>query len=138
MAKENIKKEKTINDLFKIVEKNSSSMESLVKTVDHLAAITKKGFDNTVDKDDFNDLRSHMYEFKDEMYDLKDDMTSFKNATKIALYSMDSKIESIDKRLDAIDKTLGPLVQISSAMQTEIRSLNLRVGKLEHKAGLVK
>jgi hypothetical protein len=109
-------------------EKN---IKDLFKAVDFLAVITKKGFDNSVAKEDFK-------AFKEKIYDFKDEMTSFKKVGGITLFSIDGKLEMVDKRLKKIEDTLGPLVQISGAMQTEIRSLNLRVSKLEHKAGFIK
>jgi len=107
-------KEKTIDDVFEAIEQ--------------LAITTKKGFDG---------VDQRFKEVDERFNDIESDLATFKKETESTLFSMNSKLETIDNRLDAIDKTLGPLVQISGAMQTEIRSLNLRVSRLEHEAGLV-
>ena len=97
-------------------------------TIDHLAVMVQKGFadvsEKMVSKTEFNEFKTEMYEFKH-----KTDMT---------LLNLDIHAKETNKRLSAIEDTLGPLVQISSAMQNEMRSLNNRVMVLERKAGIGK
>ena len=91
------------------------TLENVAESVDNLAVITKRGFDN---------VHGELKEFKDEMHD-------FKNKTDATLFTLSSKANETNDRLDAIEKTLGPLVHVSSIMQKEIRSLNTRVDRLE-------
>ncbi|OHA18371.1 MAG: hypothetical protein A2836_03235 [Candidatus Taylorbacteria bacterium RIFCSPHIGHO2_01_FULL_45_63] len=109
----------------------SKSIEQLAtkNDLEKLGVITAHGFDTTVAETKFT-------EFKDEFTEFKDDMTEFAQKTALTLFNMDSKLQTVDQRLDAIEKTLGPLVQVSSVMQKEIRDLNSRVTKLEHHAGI--
>ena len=93
------------------------------KAVEDLAIITNRGFNNTVSKEEFG-------EFKEEM-------TEFKHKTGLTLFNIDSKLQTVDQRLDAIEKTLGPLVQVSGAVQRELREHNERIARIEHKIGLV-
>ena len=92
------------------------------RSIEKLAVITARGFENTVSKTEFT-------EFKNEM-------TDFAKKTGVTLFSLDSHARTTNERLDAIEKILGPLVQVSSVMQKEIRDLNLRVTKLEHREGI--
>ena len=95
---------------------------STAKSIEDLAIITKKGFDNTVSKEEFT-------EFKTEM-------TEFKKGTETTLFNLDGHAKKTNERLDAIEKAMGPLVQVSGFMQKEIRELNMRVNRLEHKVGI--
>jgi len=95
--------------------KKEYSTKDVIDSIDSLAVMTKKGFDKMVTKDEFED-------YKDEI--------------GMTLYNIDSKLRTVDERLDAIEKTMGPLVRISGIMQNEIRDLNSRVAKLEHKIGV--
>ena len=118
--------DKKIDTLGQTLDKK---IDALVTTVDSLAIATKRGFDNTVSKTEFT-------EFKEEMLDFKRDMTDFKKKAEMTFFNLDSHARTTNERLDAIEKILGPLVQISSFMQKEIRELNSRVIKLEHHAGI--
>lgn len=91
-------------------------IDVLTEIVDGLARSTKQGFDAA--------------------FAFQKDMTEFAHKTALTLFNIDSKLQTVDQRLDAIEKTLGPLVQVSSVMQKEIRELNARVTKLEHNANL--
>ncbi len=97
-------------------------IDTLITTVDNLAIATKRGFDNTVSKEEFG-------EFKDEM-------TEFKQKTELTLFNIDSKMQTVDQRLDGIEKTLGPLVHVSNALQNELREHAHRLSIIEHKVGL--
>lgn len=100
----------------------NKKIDTLITTVDSLATATKRGFDNTVSKEEFG-------EFKEEM-------TDFKQKTESALFNIDSKLQTVDQRLDAIEKTLGPLVHVSDALQRELREHERRISLVEHKVGL--
>ena len=100
------------------------------KAVEDLAIITNRGFNNTVSKEEFG-------EFKEEMTEFKEEMTEFKHKTGLTLFNIDSKLQTVDQRLDAIEKTLGPLVQVSGAVQRELREHKERIARIEHKIGLV-
>jgi predicted nuclease with TOPRIM domain len=93
-----------------------ATFASIEKSIDGLAVIAKKGFDETNEK--------------------LDDLVEFKKNAELTLYNMDRKLHTVDQRLDAIEKTLGPLVHVSGFMQKEIRNLNVRISRLEHKAGI--
>ena len=98
------------------------TLENVAESVDNLAVITKRGFDN---------VHGELKEFKDEMHDFKDEMHDFKNKTDATLFTLSSKANETNDRLEAIEKTLGPLVHVFSVVQKEIRSLNTRVDRLE-------
>ena len=98
------------------------TLENVAESIDTLAVITKKGFD---------DVHSELKEFKDEMYEFKNEMHEFKDKTEKSLFDLNSHANETNERLNAIEKTLGPLVLVSSVVQKEIRSLNIRVLRLE-------
>lgn len=135
MAKKKTQKKITLNTLAESINsfgaKTDFSFKQVNESIDSLARITKAGFDNTVSKTEFN-------EFKTEMYDFRDDMLEFEKKTNTTLLNLDGHAQETNNRLDAIEKTLGPLVQVSGLMQKEIRSLNIRVERLEKQAGLAK
>jgi len=99
--------------------------------MDSLAIMIKNGFDNTVSKTEFS-------EFKTEMYDFRDDVMGFEKKTNITLQNLDGHAQETNKRLDDIEKILEPLMRVSSLMEKEIRSLNMRVERLEKQAALAK
>ncbi|KKU68522.1 MAG: hypothetical protein UX89_C0003G0024 [Parcubacteria group bacterium GW2011_GWA2_47_16] len=98
-------------------------------TLDGLANMVQNGF--TEQKKEFT-------EFKTEMYDFRDDVMEFEKKTNITLLNLDSHAQETNKRLDSVEKILGPLLQVSGVMEKEIRSLNIRVERLEKQAGLAK
>lgn len=100
----------------KKVGKKEYSAKEIIDSIDSLARMTKKGFDD-------------MYEFINEM-------TDFKNEAGMTLFNIDSKLRTVDQRLDAIEKILGPLMKTTFVMGNEIRGLNTRVERLEHKVGI--
>ncbi|HCB35216.1 MAG: hypothetical protein A2W52_03695 [Candidatus Taylorbacteria bacterium RIFCSPHIGHO2_02_49_25] len=108
--------DKKIDGIASTVGKFAGGVGKLTGTVDSLARSTKEGFDR-------------MDAFHNEM-------TEFAHKTSLTLFNIDGKLQTVDQRLDAIEKTLGPLVQVSSFMQKEIRELNTRVTRLEHNAGI--
>ena len=103
-------------------ESPKATLESVAKSVDDLAIVTKDGFDRA----------------EREMSEFKGEMSEFKNETNATLFNISGKLETVDQRLDSIEKTLGPLVRISDAMQKELREHNERITKIEYKLGLVK
>lgn len=104
--------------LDKKIDGITNAVGALSDTVDSLARSTKEGFDKA---DAF-----------------QDEMTEFAKKTPLTLFNMDSKLQTVDQRLDAIEKTLGPLVQVSSALQRELREHERRLSLIERKVGLVK
>ena len=106
----------------KILEKKEKT------TIDDLAVMVQNGFadmsEKMVTKIEFNEFKA--------------DMFGFRNKTDMTLFNLDNHAQETNKRLDAIEKALGPLVQVSSFMQNEIRSLNGRVSSLERKVGINK
>lgn len=128
--KKKLKKEKiTLETIAKSLGTLATKID-LEKSIDSLAMITKRGFDNTVSKEAFG-------EFKEEMTDFKIDITEFAQKTSLTLLNIDAKLQTVDQRLDAIEKTLGPLVHVSNAVQRELREHNERIARIEHKIGLV-
>ena len=79
-------------------------------TIEDLAVMVKRGFDQTASKQDLAELRK---EFHERMSNIEDDVHDIKGA-------------------------LGPLVHMVAAMDTDIRNLNMRVNRLERKVGLGK
>ena|SRR3989344_943754 len=116
-------------------ESPKATLESVAKSVDDLAIVTKNGFDR-VEREMVT--KKEFYGFKDDMTGFKDEMSDFKSETNALLFNIDGKLRTVDQRLDSIEKTLGPLVQISAAMQNELREHNERITKIEYKLGLVK
>lgn len=120
----------SINNLAKSVDtkidKLDTKIDVLAKSVDikidDLAIAVKNGFDRTVSKDEFNG-------FKTEMYD-------FKRKSEGHFLDLICRMDSVEKRLDAIEQVLGPLLQVSSILQSEIREINTRVDHLERKVGI--
>lgn len=95
-------------------------------TIDDLAVMIKKGFDQTVSRDEFGDFKKEMHGFKIEMLD-------FKRKSEECFLDLISRMDSVEKRLNAIENVLGPLLQVSSVLQNEIREINMRVDQLERK-----
>lgn len=107
----------------KKIIKNKVTLSTIAESIDILAVSTKKGFDE-------------VFKFRDEMYEFIDEMTEFKKKTETTLFNIDSKLETVDKRLDKIEKVLEPLMLTSTLMTREIRGLDIRVARLEQKAGI--
>ena len=83
-------------------------------TIEDLVVMVKRGFDDVTSrmatKQDLTELRK---EFHERMSNIEDDVHDIKGA-------------------------LGPLVHMVAAMDTDIKNLNIRVNRLERKAGLAK
>lgn len=79
-------------------------------TIEDLALIVQKGFAETATKTGLHDLRK----------DLSD------------------RMDLIEGDLRDLKITMGPLVRIVAAQENNLRSLNLRVNRLERKAGFTK
>lgn len=97
-------------------------------SIDDLAVMVQKNFDDIESK---MLLKTEFNEFKKEVFD-------HQSKTDMALFELDTHAKETNTRLCAIEETLGPLVQISGVIQSEIRNLNGRVSALERKAGIVK
>lgn len=79
-------------------------------TIEDLAIMVQKGFAQTVTKAELQDLRKDMLEHFNL---LEDDIRDLKNVA-------------------------GPLVRIVAALESDMRSLNIRVNRIERKVGLAK
>ena len=83
-------------------------------TIEDLAVMVKRGFDDTTSrmatKQDLVELRK---EFHERMSNVEDDVHDIKIA-------------------------LGPLVHVVAVLDTDVKNLNMRVNRLERKAGLAK
>ena len=83
-------------------------------TIEDLAVMVKRGFDDVTGrmatKQDVADLRK---EFHERISNVEDDVHDIKIA-------------------------LGPLVHVVATLDTEVKNLNMRVNRLERKAGLAK
>lgn len=105
------------------ITKNKVTLSTIAESIDTLAVATKNGFDE-------------VFKFRDGMYEFVDEMTDFKKKTEATLFNIDSKLETVDKRLDKIEKIIEPLMLASTLMTREIRGLDMRVARLEQKAGI--
>ena len=83
-------------------------------TIEDLAIMVKRGFDQTASK---QDLAQGLAEVRKEFHE---------------------RLNIIEDDVHDIKVALGPLVHMVAAMDTEIKNLNLRVNRLERKAGLAK
>ena len=88
-------------------------------TIEDLAVMIKRGFDQTATKDELKPLVT-----KEELRELRRDMTE--------------EFERINADLRDIKVSLGPLVRIVAAMESELKSHRLRIERLERKVGLAK
>ena len=96
--------------------------KTTTKSISDLAIFTKRGFDQTVSLETFNDF-TH-------------DMLAFKKHTETTLFNLDGHARTTNERLDAIEKALGPLVQTTSFYQQTLREHERRIAFLERKTGL--
>ncbi len=83
-------------------------------TIEDLAVMVKKGFDQTATKQDIADVRKEAADFRKEVLE---------------------QFELIHEDIKDIKNTLIPLVQIVAALEQEIRDLKLRLERLERKTG---
>ena len=90
-------------------------------TIENLAVMVKRGFDDVTGrmatKQDLADLRKEFWE-----------------ANKL----FNDRLNLIEDNVHDIKVAFGPLVHMVAAMDTEIKNLNMRVNRLERKAGLAK
>ena len=90
-------------------------------TIENLAVMVKRGFDDVTrrmaTKEDLAELRKEFFEVHKHF---------------------DERLRLIEDDVHDIKVALGPLVHMVAAMDTEIKNLNLRVNRLERKAGLAK
>lgn len=115
-------KKVTLQTLDKKIDGLGGKLETLTEIVDALARSTKQGFDNIATKQEFTEF--------------KGDMTAFAKQTGITLFNLDSHARTTNERLNAIEKSLPPLGNLSEALKREVQQLNMRVGRLETKAGI--
>ena len=119
----------TDQDIQKMVDVFQPKFNALEESISNLAIMTKRGFDNCVSKEEFN-------EFKDEMYSLKEGVDSFKSKTEQSLFSLDSKVNEISNKINKVEEKLEPLYAGYSIMQKEIQQLNYRMDRVEEKVGV--
>ena len=86
-------------------------------TIEDLAVMVKRGFDQTASKQDLADLRKEFWDVHKHF---------------------DERLRLIEDDIRDIKAALGPLVHMVAAMDTEIKNLNMRVNRLERKVGLAK
>ena len=100
--------------------KTQSNSKGVLGAIEQLAIMTKRGFDNTIGRSEFNEFR--------------EEFNAFRKDTVPVLFSLDSQLNSLDARMKNVEESLEPLLTGYRIMQSEIRDLNKRVDKLEHKA----
>ena len=66
-------------------------------TIDDLAIMIKKGFDNTVSKNDFDEFKSEFYELKGEFHELKDTVNRIE--MRVAQKADRFEIKQLEKRV---------------------------------------
>lgn len=86
-------------------------------TIDDLAVMVKRGFDQTATKEELRGIRNEMQEFRKDVID---------------------EFEKINADIHDINITLGPLVRMVAAMELELKSHSMRIERLERKLGLGK
>ncbi len=102
-------------------------------TIEGLALMVKRGFDQTATKDDLKRFAT-----KDELkqFATKEDLERF--ATKEDIHKLERRMEDnfwgVNKRLDLLHEDISDLPEI----REEVRNLGTRVVRLEKKIGLVK
>ncbi len=97
-------------------EKMSMKFETLSDTLDHLAILTKKGFDETEENFKDSDIR---FNKQDEI-----------------LFAMDSKIGSMDKEFKSVEKVIEPFATEHKVIMEEIKKMDTRIFKIEKNPGL--
>ena len=100
-------------------------------TIEDLAVITKRGFDHMATKDDIRYMAT-----KDDIRHMatKDDVRRLEDIIKLT----NERISGVEDDVHDIKVAMGPLVRVIAAMDAEMKNLNLRVGRLERKAGLTR
>ena len=88
-------------------------------TIADLALMVQKGFAQTATKADLKELAT-----KAELQDLRKDMLEH--------FSL------LEDDIRDLKTLAGPLVRIVAALKNDVRSLNIRMNRLERKVGLVK
>lgn len=120
MKKLDVKKKQkkvTLNDV-------ASSVKEVAESVDALARITTKGFENTVSKAEFGEF--------------KQDMEDFKKKTDKSLFELQSDMGDVKLRVKNVEQTLGPVLSMTEALKLNWRDHESRLSRLERKAGLEK
>lgn len=79
-------------------------------TIEELAGMVKRGFDNTATKGDLKRLED-------------------------IIKVMDDRISNLEDDVHDIKITMGPLVRMVVALESDMKSLSTRVNRLERKAG---
>lgn len=88
-------------------------------TIDGLAAMVKRGFDQTVTKEDL------------KRFATKEDLQALRQA-------MLNELGSIRADIRDIKGTLGPLARVVTAQEHKLSSLRVRVARIEMKVGISK
>jgi|SRR5579862_3287361 len=92
-----------------------------VITIDQLALMVKKGFDDTATKDD---IRGVQIRVNEEMDNVRSEISMLR--------------DEVTSELKQIKTVLGPLAGIVSVMEIDLNDLRTRVHRLERKAGIGK
>ena len=108
--------------------KRSPKKKKKETTIDDLAGMVQRGFLNQESK--FN---KRFDTIEEEISGLKD----FEKRTDKAVFELQSDMDEVKKRLGSIEKTLGPLTYTVDNMKFNLRDYELRISRLEKKAGLV-
>lgn len=88
-------------------------------TIEDLAILVKKGFDQTATKQDLVGLAT-----KSELHELRKDITE--------------RLDAIEDDIRDLKIAVGPLVKIVAALETDVRNLHVRLGRVERKMGFAK
>lgn len=88
-------------------------------TIEDLAILVKRGFDQTATKQELKEMAT-----KQDIHELRKDVTE--------------RLDAIEDDIRDLKIAVGPLVRIVAALETDVRSLHLRLGRVERKIGLAK
>lgn len=102
------------------MEKNNDSM-----TIEDLALMVKRGFDQTATKDDLKDLTTKVELIEDDLKDL---------TTKVELIAEELNAMNVDVRY--MRSTTDALVHSDIVQEAAIEDLTSRVDRVEQKVGI--
>ncbi len=84
-------------------------------SLEDLAAMVKRGFEESASKEELAALGKNMQD---------------------SFYAVSGDLDAIRSDIRDIKATLGPLVRVSAALEREVQELETRVGRLEREAGI--
>lgn len=107
-------------------------------TMEQLARIIKKGFDETASKDELKSLRNEM-ENRFGMVDRRfEDMDRQFQGLSNRMENIESRLGTVERDIKDIKIALGALVRTVAQMDGDIHNLQSRMLRLERKAGITK